>query len=170
MRNPLNVIASWLDLNYQPWPLDTHPALTARYLEELEAPRPQAGWSRIERLAWEMGVLMSALEAGARRNPEWLVVQHEDVCIDPQTRFMQICTEVGLEWSERAERFLNETNQPGTGYVVRRITGDQPDRWRSRLDDQQAAEITAVVSAFPRLVARFPSIGSAKLDAAEGRK
>jgi hypothetical protein len=168
MRNPLNVIASWLDLNYQPWPLDTHPVLTSGYLEELQAPPPQALWSRVTHLTWEMGVLMSALETGARRNPEWLVVQHEDICVDPQTRFSQICGEVGLEWNERAASFLDETNKPGTGYAVERITGDQPDRWRRRLDDQQVAEISAMVSAFPLLVERFPAISSAKADAVKG--
>jgi hypothetical protein len=154
MRNPLNVLASWLELGYQGWHLDNHPAMDG-LPETLAAPPPRNTFSRLARMTWELGLLMSALEVGSRRHPEWRVVVHEDICSDPSAHLKRICAELGLEWNERAESYLTEINRPGTGYSIERIASWEPQRWRERLTADQVEEIGSVLSEFPHIQHRY---------------
>jgi hypothetical protein len=101
------------------------------------------------------------------QHPEWLLVTHEDLCVDPALRIREVCDRAGLPWSDDVRRFLEESNRPGTGFSNVRVTREQPTRWRGRLDDQQVAEINEILGCFPTRGWIRPPIGAADRSAAD---
>ena len=83
------------------------------------------------------------------RHPEWFFVTHEDLCDDPATTIRRVSEQVGLEWTDDIDRFLNENNRPGEGLAPVRVATEEPTRWRERLTDAEVDEIEAVLGRFP---------------------
>jgi hypothetical protein len=146
LRHPLNVIASWTDLGWGDCALETSPKVKERFPDRWRLPELGAPASRLRRVAWEIGLFTTALHAGLERHPNWLSVSHEALCIDPEEGFRQLFHEVGLTWTGAAASYLQESNQPGTGYRPFRIAAEQPESWRRRLTGDQITEIWSVLS------------------------
>jgi hypothetical protein len=149
LRHPLNVISSWSELGYPPCGLDQHPTVMDRYLRHWGVAPCRPSASPLERIAWEVGVLMCALEGAADSHPEWTVAVHEDLCSDPVARFRRLSERIGLDWTESAEGFLRQSNRPGRGYETNRMAGEQPQLWRTRLTPGQIQLIGEVLRSFP---------------------
>jgi hypothetical protein len=147
-RNPLNVLASWAELDYVR--SDREREVLAAYAQRtwgLEAPAAAA--PRLAVQAFAYGVQTSALREAASRHPEWVRTSHEHLCVDSAARFAALAAELGLAWGEDADRFLRDSDREGTPYRTLRRTEEQPDRWRERLDDGQVAMIRETLSRFP---------------------
>jgi len=148
-RNPLNTISSWIELGVHGFDLFDRPEIRERYLDPLGISAPDANASVTERTAAWVGLLTTVLGGHVDRHPEWLLVTHEELCVDPLIRIREVCDKVGLTWSEGIERFLTESNRPGEGFSHIRVTREQPNRWRKRLSDQQVEEIESVLAQYP---------------------
>jgi hypothetical protein len=148
-RNPLNTISSWIELGVHGFDLFDRPEIRERYLEPLGITPPAADAGVTERTAAWVGLLTTVLAGHVERHPEWLVVTHEELCVDPLVRIREVCDQVGLTWSEGIERFLTESNRPGEGFSHIRVTREQPNRWRKRLSDEQVEEIESVLAQYP---------------------
>lgn len=147
-RNPLNVLASWAELDYVRSPRELA-TMTAYARAHWGIEPPAAGASHLEQQAFTFGVQTSALRDAASRHPDWARGRHEDLCVDSVTRFGALAGELGLEWNDAAARFLLESDREGTPYRTQRRTEAQPDRWRERLDDAQVATIRDMLARFP---------------------
>jgi hypothetical protein len=149
MRHPFNVLASWLELGFKHCNLHARALVQERYARRWGIELPRDDESPLARIAWEVGLLTSALEAIIERNPDYVVAGHESLCVEPVSQFKRLYRDVGLRWSRTAEEFLERSNRPGTGYAPKRITSEQPERWRRRLTPEQVEEIQDVLSRFP---------------------
>jgi hypothetical protein len=129
--------------------LATHPLLRARFVDRWRIPALSSSSSRLAKVAWEVGLLMSALEASAQDHPDWHVVWHEALCRDPHTEFKRLYAELGLGWTAAADAYLTDSNRPGSGAMTQRIASEQPERWRKRLSADQVREIRSVLERFP---------------------
>ena len=147
LRHPGSVLSSWMkmDMNLEFARLDDHPSIR-RQIEEERIPRP--GAEPEERMIWHIGVLYSALEEAAARHPTWLVRTHEDLCVDPVAKFRHLYDELGLPWNEHVEEYLATTDQPGEGFLTRRVASEQPGAWKSRLTPAQIELVQRVLSGF----------------------
>jgi hypothetical protein len=149
-RDLRNVLSSWVALG---WADADEPAAGDPALQEaLRArhdlpPRPEGG--ALARLAWFLALLELELEDTVRAHPEWHVVRHEDVASHPAARFPELAARLGLRWGHAAAAALAASDRPGSGYAIEREAASLPDVWRSRLTAAQAAEIAAVLAAFP---------------------
>jgi len=150
-RHPLNVISSWAELGVHGFDVLDRPSIRTRHLERLGIALPGPGASRLQLISTWVALLSTVLGEHLDRHPEWLLVTHEDLCVDPERAIRDVAGRVGLTWTEHTTRFLNQSNRPGTGFSHERVTRDQPDRWRGRLDDSQVTEIEAVLAQFPSL-------------------
>lgn len=140
-RNPLNGVASWLDLDWRHQRLGKS-AEQERQVGEMVGAPPPPDDSAIERLhAWSYTALTRAMDLEAERSASWIVVQHEDLCRDPMAAFTELFVRVGLPWGDAVERTLTERNDHATGYTTKRVASDEPERWRTRLDRGQEAII-----------------------------
>lgn len=148
-RNPLNVVSSWREQQIPEFDLATRPALLERY-RDLYGEPIGADASPLARTAWVVGLLTSVIGEALDRHPGWLLVNHEELCEDPVNRIRAVCDKVGMPWSSEVERYLDESNRPGTGLKPVRVTKEQPHRWKGRLTEAEVDEINAVLARFPR--------------------
>jgi hypothetical protein len=153
IRHPRNVISSWVELGWMnpagPDPIETaFPPVIAEDLAALYQAPVQAT-SRLARSTWLVAALTCALEDACRRNPHWVRVEHEELCVQPLEGFMAMAAAAGLPWSEVGDERLEETNRPGEGYEPSRISSEMPDAWRRRLTDDQVREVDEVLARFP---------------------
>lgn len=154
-RNPLNVLASWIELEYVRDPREAAAvAEHARRSWNVAAPAPDE--PRLVHQAFEYGVLACALREAAAAHDDWTVVRHEQLCTDPVTEFRALAATLGLGWTDEATAFLTDSDRDGTGYQTNRRATEQPDRWRERLDDEQVATIRATLDRFPSTLIRDP--------------
>ena len=87
----------------------------------------------------------------AARHPEWLVVEHDDLCRRPVERFAALSRELGMAWTDRGEQYLLASDAAGEGFAVRRRAGEQPGRWRSRLSADEVEVLASTMRRFPLL-------------------
>ena len=147
-RNPLNVLSSWITLDF------LNDARQLRALADFAGQAwgiaaPTAAAPRLVQQAYSVGVLMSALREAADRHPEWHVVSHEDLCVEPVRKYRALADALGLVWSDDAAGFLEESDRVGEGYETKRSTSEQPERWRELLVPEQVATIQATLAVFP---------------------
>lgn len=148
LRNPLNVVASHVALGWGPSGLD-YPFLHRNLARLGWVPAVQPASAPLSRLAWQIGIFSAALESAVQRNPDWLVVSHEELCRDPATGFKNLCAGLGLPWNEEAAGFLAASDRPGKGLETRRVTSEQPTNWTRHLNSAQVEEVVGVLSTFP---------------------
>jgi hypothetical protein len=145
-RNPLNAVASWLELGWRPQRL-AGDATQERELGELvDAAPPPENASLVEQHAWSYAALTRALDIETAHHPEWLVVQHDELCTDPQTEFARLFERLGLTMSSEVLDLLAQHDTPATGYTTKRVANEQPNRWRDRLDTEQVDVIRRIAS------------------------
>jgi hypothetical protein len=148
-RNPLNVVSSWRELHIPLFDLATRTNLRTRYVEPLGIEPPGQGAPEVAQIAWHVGLLTHVIAQALDRHPEWIFVTHEDLCDDPATTIRHVSEQVGLEWTDDIDRFLNESNRHGDGLAPVRIATEEPTKWRQRLTDTEVADIRAVLDRFP---------------------
>jgi hypothetical protein len=151
LRHPASVLSSWreLDLPDQYRALDRHPAVRDRFVAPWEVPLP--GGDRLSRAAWQVCLLSAALLDAAGRHPDWLVVEHEDLCRRPVERFAGLSRGLGMTWNDRADQFLRTSDTAGEGFAVQRRAIEQPGRWRSRLTIDEIGLLASTMRRFPLL-------------------
>ena len=63
--------------------LDTNPKIVERYVPRWNLPALPASCSRLSRVAWEVGLLLSVLRSSAEAHSDWRLVSHEHPRSDP---------------------------------------------------------------------------------------
>jgi hypothetical protein len=147
-RNPLNVLASWIELGYVR-NVRERDAVAAYASRRWAIESPDANSSQLVHQAFTYGTLATELREAAVRHPEWTVARHEDLCVDPTASFRTLAETFGLVWGDASEQFLTDSDSDGTPYRTLRRTAEQPERWRERLDADQVATIRKTLGRFP---------------------
>jgi hypothetical protein len=136
-RNPLNAVSSWLELGWLPQRIGADPEQERLVGEALGAPPPEANDSIVARHAWTYAALTRSLDIEAAKHPSWIVAQHEDLCVDPSGEFRSMFDRLDLDFTDEIMSTVEENDRPAQGYTTQRIASEQPERWRSRLTDEQ---------------------------------
>ena len=146
-RNPLNAIASWLELGFRPRHFEANRRVRHRIIDCLGLPLPKAD-DDVTGVAYTYLVIMASLRASAAANPGWHTVVHEDLCADPSAGFAKLLTDLGLPFSDAVEQRIRGSNRQGSGYETNRLASQQADRWRQRLGAEQVRQIVAMIEEF----------------------
>ena len=152
LRNPYSVAHSihrkWPDANLKL--LIDQPKLMADYLgsyrEIIERAQSPYGV-----LAARIGAYYKIVLQMAARNPDWLVVKHEDLCRDPMQGYRQLFSSLDLVWTRDTDEALRLSNRPKQDDAVshvQRVASEEPDKWRSLLSQSQIDEIREAYTAF----------------------
>jgi hypothetical protein len=147
-RHPLNALASWKEYGFGANP-DMAEEL-AGYAErswDLHLAPEKA--SRFARQVMSFGVLVSALHDAAARHPDWIVVHHEELVLDPAAQFRALAERVGLEFSDEAAAYLRESDQKGEGYATKRDREGLRSKWRRVLTEDDVRIARDVFEQFP---------------------
>jgi hypothetical protein len=148
LRHPLNVVASHVALGWGPSNLD-YPFLHRGLARLPWVPAVPAGATMLQRLAWQIGVFIAALQAAGKQHTDWLFVSHDDLCAEPAAGFESLCADLGVPWTDEAADFLAASDRPGKGLDTRRVTAEQPSNWTRQLTAAQVEDVVGVLSTFP---------------------
>jgi hypothetical protein len=149
LRHPGNVLSSWLELDLPDRDRDLggYTRVRQRFLEGWDAPLPGVG--SVERAAWQLGLLMAALEESAQTHTDWVVRTHEQICSDPEKEFRRLFAELGLAWGPTTSKLLETSDNPGSGFSLNRKSSELADSWRTRLDQEDVDILGRVIRPFP---------------------
>jgi hypothetical protein len=148
-RDPLNVIASWLELDIPLGGLDTDASVRARLLDPMGIVAPPSASSRLERIAWCVGVLRAVSRRGQAVHRDRIVVRHEQLCADPVAEFQQLYDRLGLRWTSDTAAYIEASNRPGRGYETTRVAREAGEKWRSVLSTDDVTTVRAVLDQIP---------------------
>lgn len=164
-RNPLNVVSSWVVLHTgTDEAIGTNSYIQEAYLRPLGLKSPARGSSPVRIAAWNVGLLMTVLKQTAADHPDWIIVSHDDLCLDPVTKFRALIDRVGLEWTAGVERYLDKSDDPGftvhggsknvhpnavTATTQQSRREQQSTQFKRRLTPEQTDEARAILRAFP---------------------
>jgi hypothetical protein len=150
LRNPLNTIASWRDLDFVRNPREFDELV--RDAGDRWRIAPPVADDALTVQSYMFGVLTTALLEAADAHPEWTIARHEELCLDARSELRNLAQRLGLVWTEAAEQFVAESDRRGEGYVTARVSAEQPDRWRERLSAADVDCIRRVLDGFPERV------------------
>jgi hypothetical protein len=146
-RHPLNIAPAWID---QGWTTARAvlggDAVRLRFEETPVWPPPEG--EGLVPTAWSVCARSVLLLETAVRYPDWILVSHEEQCVDPVAGFTQLFSRMGFEWTADVDRALQDSNRPGTGYATQRRWSDEPLRWKERLTPEEQEAVVAVIRRF----------------------
>ncbi len=116
-------------------------AAFGRRIPVSEEPNPE-----LTRMTVQLAAMVRLLEDAASRNPDWIVVRHENLCVDPPAAFAGLCERLGLEAGRRLGAEIDRRNRPGEGYAAVRVAGAEIGKWRKDLSPADAERITEILS------------------------
>jgi hypothetical protein len=149
-RHPLSVICSWRDLNIKEFDLLTRPSFHDMFARALGRNVHLNDLSPLARKTYCVALINMALGDALEKNPHWILLDHEVLCVDPVMKFQQLCERLDLPWSDEISNFLEQVNRPGTGLKPVRVSSQQVNVWRERLSDSEIEEVTGILAQFPR--------------------
>jgi len=164
-RNPLNTISSCAVLGlYAKRNIGDLPAVHRLVVAPLGLATPGIGASEVTRIAWNVGLLTTALKQAADRHPDWVVTSHDDLCRDPLPGFEALTRQLGLGWTSAMEEYVTRSDDPNftvfggsqrvhpnaaTATTGTSRRSEATTQFARRLTPEQIAEARAVLAEFP---------------------
>ncbi|MEL7354085.1 MAG: sulfotransferase [Cyanobacteria bacterium J06560_5] len=101
-------------------------------------------------IALYWGVVNYIWQQQRRQHPDWIFVQHEELCTDPKAAYEKLFSKLNLVWTDRTNEILqNSTNRDAMQpYSPVRISSQEPEKWLSRLSGDQIDLVKKTMSIF----------------------
>lgn len=149
IRHPANIISSYLKLKFPDSSRNIfqQEPLVRDYFQEIY-PQIREKTDRVEKMAAQIGGIYHVLEKQLAHHPEWILLRHEDLCLDPIGRFKELYERLGLKWKLSTRRFIQERNRPGEGFKAKRVAEEEINKYQSLLDERQIKKIREVYQLF----------------------
>ncbi len=149
-RDLRSVLASWVALGMAGPRRAGYEATRDHARRAWQVELPPFDSPPLERGAAVCATWSAAIEDARRRQPAWLALDHESVCIEPGTQLRGAARSVGLNWTDAVDDFLAASDAPGEGYATRRVRSEQAGSWKRRLTADQVGVIESIIERFPR--------------------
>jgi Sulfotransferase family len=153
MRHPCAFALSWsslyksIDKNIEQF--TSQPNLMEDYLQPFQHlfKDAQTLWEKLG-LFW--GASYYVMLSQQKKHPNWLVIQHEQLCVDPVAEYQKLFAQLDLPWTKPTQEVLDGsmTKDSGKPYVPQRITSQEPDKWKNKLESAQISAIQRFVQPF----------------------
>jgi hypothetical protein len=149
-RHPLDIVASRVQLGF----LDH----ANQYVDEAAVAERVAGWpcpprpsgdDAFANLVWLAAFEMSVYDEVSSAHRDWIVVDHEDLCVEPVEKFRRLAGDLGLQWTDECQRYLESSNRPGEGFDTKRVSSELSGKWKTALSTDQVDEACRLLRQFP---------------------
>lgn len=90
-----------------------------------------------EQAIFQILLVYSILSDQISENTHWHFISHDRLCEEPTTLFHSLYSELGLAWSDEVEALISGLNASGDGFTPKRISKDQPQKWRKELSQKE---------------------------------
>jgi hypothetical protein len=149
LRNPLNVIASYLRMEIRDSTRNvfSQGPLLRDYLSEHRDVLQSEG-NPVQQMAAQIGGFYKVIEEQFLAHPRWTIIRHEDLCRDPIDAYHRLYQRLDLEWTQEVRDLIRASNRPGQGFATQRIAQEEVDKWRFELAPVQIGDIKAIIRAF----------------------
>ncbi|MEO0375303.1 MAG: sulfotransferase [Cyanobacteria bacterium P01_A01_bin.17] len=96
------------------------------------------------------GAVYFVLLQQQKHHPDWIVIQHEQLCLNPMDEFRKLFDTLQLRWTQRTNQILqtSTTSDSGRSYVPSRVSSQEPEKWKQQLEAWQIEEVQAAVKPF----------------------
>lgn len=158
MRHPLSTIASYKRLN---WHYDIGEVVAwvrtmCTDLEQALQAIESNTYSEVEQWALLWMAVYGALERFIERNPEMVLVTHEELSLSPHVTLKNLYDKLELPFTARIEQKITEftnasnpTNPTGNQvHVLHRNSAENINRWKKILTDEEMKAIRAITGPF----------------------
>ncbi len=81
------------------------------------------------------------------RHPAWIAVSHDRLCMTDRL-WRELFERLSLPWGDHVTTRLASLDRPGEGFAPKRVTRQQPFRWRQELTPQEQAMIAREIKRF----------------------
>jgi hypothetical protein len=157
VRHPAAFASSLKRLN---WPFDFQDLLDQTLLmrDHLEPDRAEMESIRPEDLIGQAALLWKliyrSVHADAERNPDFIVVRHEDLSLDPVAGYRDLYASLGLEFTPRIEKFIlsaSSSDNPAEN-SRKKVHGFKLDSranvsvWKKRLTAEEIERIRTITA------------------------
>ncbi|HEX6301453.1 MAG TPA: sulfotransferase [Acidimicrobiia bacterium] len=103
----------------------------------------------IEQAAILWRILYSIVAGYQNRHPEWVILRHEDLSVDPYRAFRDLFESVGLPFTEKTGRSIDRTTNhlnpvealEGRLHHIKRNSRDNVSVWQRRLSPDETARV-----------------------------
>jgi hypothetical protein len=151
LRHPCGTYGSWARQGWTPEParlLDDERLVEEHLDPYVDVIRGAAGFWELAGAEWAAVTLV--VTGQLARHPEWVVVQHEWLCLDPLAHFRRLYEALGLPWPDEAAEFLTANDRPGDDrmHTLQRSSLDEIDKWKRQLDPADVAACRRIVERF----------------------
>lgn len=99
-------------------------------------------------IAFQIMLFYKVMETQLARHPEWVVISHDRLCINPYDRFKDVFAQLGLTWTDDIVLKIEAHNKQGSGFVPARITKLQPFKWRDELTQDEQNTVNKWINDF----------------------
>lgn len=163
VRHPASFASSLRKLN---WPFDfwnllDQPALMQAHLEPFREAMSSITAGDIlaqGALLWTM--IYSTVRKFQEQDPRIIIVRHEDLSLDPESRFGELFGQLDLEYTPRALKFVVESSgesnpgelAAGHTHSVKLDSRSNVESWKKRLS---SAEVQQIISASGRVASLY---------------
>ena len=153
IRHPCAVAASWYKLQYD---IDHHLEIMLNQTQLCSGIlNPYQSTLRTAQGFWQkMGALWGAvyyvLFHQQKAHPDWLIVKHEDFCLNPVEKFQNLFQKLDLKWTRTTNALVQVSTQIESiePYLVHRVSAQEPDKWKKLLNNKQIEQVINFVKPF----------------------
>ncbi|MTI65733.1 MAG: sulfotransferase [Firmicutes bacterium] len=160
VRHPANVASSYLKLRMPDSirNLYSQKILVEDYLAPFLGHIKEAQ-GILAHISLQIGAFYYVLEQQLKKNDQWILIKHEDLCYSPESQFKILFDKLDLEWNENVQRYIRQSNKQGEGFDTKRVAKKQINKYKNLLSDDMIEEIKNYYSVFNNsLYKKFYSI------------
>ena len=94
-----------------------------------------------EPITFQIMLMYKIIESQISANPDWTIISHDRLCIAPHQMYSQYFEDLGLAWSNNTDKKIDSLNKTGTGFAPKRISSQQPSKWKKEMSDGERTNI-----------------------------
>jgi Sulfotransferase family len=107
----------------------------------------QGFWQKFG-LVW--GATYHMIQQQQKQHPNWIFVQHESLCLNPEQEYRKLFDRLNLQWTIQTDRLLNRsiTQDSGHPYIPERIAAQEHSKWKNQVSPLQIEQVRKFVQPF----------------------
>ncbi len=135
LRNPYSLYASYKRLKMPDSfrNLMFQENLQRDRLKYMPDPKKMLMAEKEDAVAFQIMLMYKIIEKQISSHPEWLLISHDRLCITPNESYHSIFGSLNLNWSDSTENKINSLNTTGGSFAPKRISSQQPSKWKSEM-------------------------------------
>jgi hypothetical protein len=99
-------------------------------------------------IAFQIMLMYKIIENQISAHPEWTLISHDRLCMSPHEGYNRVFDRLGLIWSVDTDAKINTLNESGKGFSPKRISSQQPTKWRSETSDSERSSLQRWIDRF----------------------